>query len=666
MDAQDRQRRVDPGDELLGRDAVVGDADEPGDGVDVGREPEPAQLGVERRAIGGIEQHRPIEQLALHLVGRADDRDAAVVDDAHPVGLLGLLEVVRRQEDGRAVGVADLAEVVPQAAAADRVEARGRLVEEQHPGPMHEAADDLELALHAARERLERLVDVVAEPDDVGELLDALAVLGGHRAVERPVRVQAVDRDVEADVLLAREVLVDARVLEDDPDVAPDGGRLAIEVVAGDGDRAAGLGQGRGQDADGGGLAGAVGPEEGEELARPDLEADVVDRRGRRLLVALRQVLDRDDRRIVGGHGVHAAIVAADCGALVETRWRVGRDSPTSGSGRLVPPTMAAMTTDYVRVPGGRLRVVDEGQGPPIVLLHAGIANLRSWDAWRRYLVAAGYRVVRYDQRGFGETTTEAVPFSNRADVDRACSTHLGIGRAALVGNSRGGVIAFDTAIEFPDRVVAVVGVGAGLGGFEGDGDARGDGALRGDGRASRRPIRPTSRRSPRPMSGSGSTARASRPTRVPSAIREAVRAQQTDILRPDRVERRPDPARPAGRGAPVEPHDAVLAVAGALDARRWPTTARHLEAARPGRPGPHLGRRRPHDRDGGPGTARGPDRGVPGAAAALVVGGSAAATRRGHNGAGRPPRGPTGVRAAKWPRAARRDLVVTGGPGAS
>ncbi len=44
----------------------------------------------------------------------------------------------------------------------------------------------------------------------------------------------------------------------------------------------------------------------------------------------------------------------------------------------------------------------------------------------------------------------------------------LAIGRAALVGNSRGGMIAFDTAIESPDRVVAVVGVGAGLGGFDG------------------------------------------------------------------------------------------------------------------------------------------------------------------------------------------------------
>ena len=47
------------------------------------------------------------------------------------------------------------------------------------------------------------------------------------------------------------------------------------------------------------------------------------------------------------------------------------------------------------------------------------------------------------------------------------CSTRWSIERAALVGNSRGGQIAIDTAIEFPDRIVALVAVGAGIGGFE-------------------------------------------------------------------------------------------------------------------------------------------------------------------------------------------------------
>ena len=124
------------------------------------------------------------------------------------------------------------------------------------------------------------------------------------------------------------------------------------------------------------------------------------------------------------------------------------------------------MPMTIVDVPGGHLFAIDEGSGPPIVLLHAGVADLRAWDAMVEPLLAAGYRVVRFDTRGYGASTTEDVEFSHRADV-RAVLDSLGIGRAALVGNSRGGMIAFDTAIESPERVAAVVGVAAGLGGFE-------------------------------------------------------------------------------------------------------------------------------------------------------------------------------------------------------
>ncbi|MEO8437744.1 MAG: alpha/beta fold hydrolase, partial [Chloroflexota bacterium] len=109
------------------------------------------------------------------------------------------------------------------------------------------------------------------------------------------------------------------------------------------------------------------------------------------------------------------------------------------------------MTTTHIDVPGGDLFVVDEGSGPPIALLHAGVADLRAWDDVVPPLVAAGYCVVRYDSRGFGESTAEDVDFSRRADLIAVLDA-LGIDRAALVGNSMGGSTAFDTAIEFPER----------------------------------------------------------------------------------------------------------------------------------------------------------------------------------------------------------------------
>jgi pimeloyl-ACP methyl ester carboxylesterase len=127
------------------------------------------------------------------------------------------------------------------------------------------------------------------------------------------------------------------------------------------------------------------------------------------------------------------------------------------------------MPSRHLEVPGGRLFVVDEGAGPPIVLLHAGVADLRAWDDVVPPLVAAGYRAVRFDGRGYGQSTTEDVEFSPRAEV-LAVMDALGIGRAVLVGNSRGGALALDTAIEFPTHIVAVVGVASGVRGFDGGG----------------------------------------------------------------------------------------------------------------------------------------------------------------------------------------------------
>jgi pimeloyl-ACP methyl ester carboxylesterase len=240
------------------------------------------------------------------------------------------------------------------------------------------------------------------------------------------------------------------------------------------------------------------------------------------------------------------------------------------------------MASTFVPVPGGRLQVVDEGapSDPPVVLLHAGIADLRAWDELVPLLAAAGYRVVRYDARGFGGSTTEDVEFSNRADV-LAVLDALGIHRAALVGNSRGGQIAFDTAVEFPDRVVAVVGVGAGLGGFEGDltpaeialfdqMDAL-EGADPPDPAAiANIDIRVW-------VDGPGQPE-----TRVPASIREKVREMDTPQYAPGHVAGRPiglDPPAAARLGHLRCP---VLAVAGELDVSEVAQTARHLEAEAP------------------------------------------------------------------------------------
>ena len=57
-----------------------------------------------------------------------------------------------------------------------------------------------------------------------------------------------------------------------------------------------------------------------------------------------------------------------------------------------------------------------EGSGPTVVLLHAGVADLRMWDAQVALLVDQGFRTVRCDLRGFGESALE--PGSSYADAE--------------------------------------------------------------------------------------------------------------------------------------------------------------------------------------------------------------------------------------------------------
>jgi pimeloyl-ACP methyl ester carboxylesterase len=215
-----------------------------------------------------------------------------------------------------------------------------------------------------------------------------------------------------------------------------------------------------------------------------------------------------------------------------------------------------------VPVPGGHLFAVDEGDGPPVVLLHAGIVDLRAWDALVPLLVDRGLRVVRYDARGYGRSTTEDVEFSNRADlvaVLDACA----IGRACLVGNSRGGMIALDTAAEHPERVAAIVLLGASIGGYDAPATAAEEALFAemerleeaGDPEATADfDVRLW-------VDGPGQP-----PDRVPAAIREAVRAMDLEVGDPTRARGRPIPLRPPVNDRLADLTMPILALAGALD----------------------------------------------------------------------------------------------------
>lgn len=90
-----------------------------------------------------------------------------------------------------------------------------------------------------------------------------------------------------------------------------------------------------------------------------------------------------------------------------------------------------------------------------MVLLHAGVADVRSW----RYVVPAlsrSARVVTYDRRGFGKTTYQPESYRDEDDL-LAILDAVGADQAVLVGNSQGGRVAIDFALAHPSRVTALV-----------------------------------------------------------------------------------------------------------------------------------------------------------------------------------------------------------------
>ncbi len=113
-----------------------------------------------------------------------------------------------------------------------------------------------------------------------------------------------------------------------------------------------------------------------------------------------------------------------------------------------------------VEIEGSAVNYVEygSGEGPPVVFVH-GISG--NWQNWLENIPRVGQqrRVVAVDLPGFGESEDldGEISMSRLGRTVDALCEHLGLGEVALVGNSMGGFIAAETAIQFPERVERLV-----------------------------------------------------------------------------------------------------------------------------------------------------------------------------------------------------------------
>ncbi|HZS68448.1 MAG TPA: alpha/beta hydrolase [Burkholderiales bacterium] len=123
------------------------------------------------------------------------------------------------------------------------------------------------------------------------------------------------------------------------------------------------------------------------------------------------------------------------------------------------------MNERSLRVDGLKVRCLEQGKGPAVLLLH-GASLGSSADVWARNLVplaAHGLRVIAPDLPGFGHTDNPADhSLTYRQRFVRMLMDALELERAALVGHSQAGRIAVQLAFTAPERVTRAVVVATG------------------------------------------------------------------------------------------------------------------------------------------------------------------------------------------------------------
>lgn len=184
--------------------------------------------------------------------------------------------------------------------------------------------------------------------------------------------------------------------------------------------------------------------------------------------------------------------------------------------GEAVPEGLRAPETQIIEVNGQLVRFRDEGQGVPVVMVHGIGRSLEDWMEQHELLRGKGYRLISVDLAGFGESGPLQERYTLPA-LGRFLGDFLDAVKvsepAHLVGNSLGGAVVMQLAVQQPDRVRSLVLVGSA-----------------GFGREVALPVRLMS---VRPIG----EAMLSKPSRAASRRLEESLFHNPDLVTPDRVE---------------------------------------------------------------------------------------------------------------------------------
>lgn len=114
----------------------------------------------------------------------------------------------------------------------------------------------------------------------------------------------------------------------------------------------------------------------------------------------------------------------------------------------------------FAVINGSLVHYRDEGEGMPVLLLHGAFSSLHTFDDWTD-LLKEHYRIIRLDLPGLGLSDPPASKSKFSLEIYKNCILELlrqiGVPRCHIVGNSLGGWLAWELALQHPKQFAKMI-----------------------------------------------------------------------------------------------------------------------------------------------------------------------------------------------------------------
>ena len=150
--------------------------------------------------------------------------------------------------------------------------------------------------------------------------------------------------------------------------------------------------------------------------------------------------------------GAAATVAVAGAGLAARRRAAAIRQGSDPYPYEMLSTEPRGETLTVERPDGTRIRAVVAGEGPTVVLAHGIYMSVIEWSVLWDMLLARGYRVVAFDQRGHGESTigSDGISTMSMAGDYLAVLEAVEARDAVLLAHSMGGFLAIAAVLDVP------------------------------------------------------------------------------------------------------------------------------------------------------------------------------------------------------------------------